>query len=461
VDPDEAALVLRAALRAGAPWAEVFVEERDAETVRLDGGWVAELRSDHDVGAAVRVVAGDTVGLAYTNRLTRQALVEAAQAAAAAATTRAVASVTAVDLTERAVAAVQRARQPPPTVPTADKVAVLRRADQAARAHHASVRDVTATHVDVDQRITVANTDGRFLRDHRVRTRLTCRVTVRRDGRTETGFDGPGLGGGLELYESDPPERIASRAAERAVQALDGQEPAVGETTVVLGPGGGGLLLHEACGHGLEADGLDRDSSIYARTVGRPVASRLVTAVDDPSRRAGFGSYGVDDEGRESSPTMLIDAGVQVGALTDAGTAARLGGAGSPNGRRASYADPPLPRMSNTYIQPGADDPAAVLADVRRGVYVTRLRGGDVNIATGEFAFSAAEAFLVERGRLTAPLSGVTLLGNGPSALAAVDALGWDLAFTEALCGKDDQWVPVSYGAPTLRIASLMVAGEG
>jgi TldD protein len=186
-----------------------------------------------------------------------------------------------------------------------------------------------------------------------------------------------------------------------------------------------------------------------------------VTAVDDPSRRAGFGSYGVDDEGLESSPTVLIDAGVQVGALTDAGTAARLGSAGSPNGRRASYADPPLPRMSNTYIQPGADDPAAVLADVQRGVYVTRLRGGDVNIATGEFAFSAAEAFLVEGGRLTTPLSGVTLLGNGPSALWAVDALGWDLAFTEALCGKDDQWVPVSYGAPTLRIASLMVAGEG
>jgi TldD protein len=458
----EAALVLRAAMRAGAPWAELFVEERDAETVRLDGGRVAELRSDRDVGAAVRVVANDTVGLAYTNRLTTAARVEAAEAAAAAAVAPAAAAgATTIDLTERAVAEVQRAQRPAGGVPIADKVDLLRCANEAARAHHSAVRDVTAIHVDVDQHIMVASSDGRLAHDHRIRTRLTCRVTASRDSRTETGFDGPGLGGGLELYEEDPPERIAVRAAERAVHALDGHDPPAGETTVVLGPGGGGLLLHEACGHGLEADGLNRDSSVYARTVGQRVASRLVTAVDDPSRPAGFGSYGIDDEGRTSSRSLLIDAGVQVGALTDSTTAARLGDAATANGRRASYANPPLPRMSNTYIEPGGDDPAAVLADVRRGVFVTRLRGGDVNVATGEFAFSAAEAYLIEDGRLTRPLTGVTLLGNGPAALAAVDAVGPDLAFTQALCGKEDQWVPVSYGAPTLRIARLMVAGQG
>jgi len=231
--------------------------------------------------------------------------------------------------------------------------------------------------------------------------------------------------------------------------------------TVVLGPGGGGLLLHEACGHGLEADGLDRDSSIYARTIGQRIASPLVTAVDDPSRPAAFGSYGVDDEGFPASRTVLIESGVQVGAMSDTASAGQVGGATTANGRRASYAEPPLPRMTNTYIEPGTDDPAAVLADVRRGLYVTRLRGGDVNVATGEFAFSAAEAYLIEHGRLTRPLTGVTLLGNGPAALAAVDAVGPDLAFTQALCGKEDQWVPVSYGAPTLRIARLTIAGQG
>jgi TldD protein len=461
LDGDSAGIVLAAALRAGAEWAELYVEEREGETVRLDGGQVAELRSDRDVGASVRAIAGDTVGLAYTNRLTTEALVEAAQAASAAASAAARdPGEVRVDLTELEVTPVQSARTPPSTVSSAHKVELLRRADSAARSYDGSVRDVTAIHVDVDQRIVVATSDGLLAHDHRVRSRLTCRVTARRDGRTETGFDGPGLGGGLELYDVDTPELIASRAAERSVNALAGSDPPVGAMPVVLGPGGGGLLLHEACGHGLEADGLDRESSIYARTVGKRIASPLVTAVDDPSRPAGFGSYGVDDEGSLSARTVLIDAGVQVGALTDRATAARSGNGITANGRRSSYAKPPLPRMSNTYIEPGLDDTAAVLADVGRGLYVTRLRGGDVNVATGEFAFSAAESYLVEKGKLTRLLTGVTLLGNGPSALAAVDAVGSDLAFTEALCGKDDQWVPVSYGAPTLRIASLTVAGN-
>jgi len=265
----------------------------------------------------------------------------------------------------------------------------------------------------------------------------------------------------MELYDDDPPEHIATRAAQRAVHALDGHEPPGGDTTVVLGPGGGGLLLHEACGHGLEADGLTRDSSIYARTMGRRIASRLVNAVDDPSQAAGFGSYGVDDEGRASTPTVLIQAGIQVGVLSDSATATRLGGLLTANGRRASYAHPPLPRMSNTYVEPGSDDPAAVLADVRWGVYVTRLRGGDVNMVTGDFAFNAAEAYLIEDGQLTRPLTAVALIGNGPAAMKAVEAVCSDTAFTQALCGKEDQWIPVSYGAPTMRISRLTVAGQG
>jgi TldD protein len=459
IDRVDATRALNAAMRAGAPWAELYVEERGSETVRLAGGWVAEIRTDRDVGAAVRVVAGETVGLAYTNRLTAEALKEAAQAAAAAAASGPD-TAAAVNLTEAAGHVVQRATLPPGDVSAAGKVRVLRRADDAARSHDSAVRDVTATHVDVTQKVLVATSDGRLARDERVRTRLTCRVTARREGRTETGFDGPGHGGGLELYETDSPEQIAVRAAGRAVLALEGREPSAAVTSVVLGPGGGGLLLHEACGHGLESDGLVRDISIYARTVGKRVASPLVTAVDDPSRPGGFGSYGIDDEGRASSRTVLLDAGRQVGALTDSATGRRFAAALTANARRASYADPPLPRMSNTYIEPGGDDPAAVVGDVRQGVYVSRLRGGDVNIATGEFAFSAAEAYLIERGRLTAPLSGVSLLGNGPAALEAVDAVCADLAFTQALCSKDDQWVPVSYGAPTMRIARLTVAGQ-
>lgn len=460
IDAEDVAVVLEAALRAGAGWAELFVESRDSETVRLDGGRVSELRSDRDVGAAVRVVRNGVVGLGYTNLLSVPALIEAAEAAAAVSDAAPGTSAAVVDLRRRDILPVQAAREPPGAAGAAVKVALLRRADDAARAHHRAVRDVTAVHVDVTQAVLVANTTGLLVEDRRFRTRLTCRVTASLDGRTESGFDGPGLGGGLELYD-DPPEEMAVRAAQRALRALAGGDPPAGEMTVVLGPGGGGLLLHEACGHGLEADCLSRDSSVFTQTVDRPIAGRLVTAIDDPSLQAGFGSYGADDEGLVSAPTLLIDAGAQVGALTDMVTAAELGGAASANGRRASYADPPLPRMSNTYIANGVDDPAAVLADVRAGVYVSRLSGGDVNAVTGEFAFNAAEAWLIEGGRLTRPLSGVTLLGNGPAALAGIDAVCDDLAFTQAMCGKDDQWVPVSYGAPTLRILGLTVAGSG
>jgi len=297
------------------------------------------------------------------------------------------------------------------------------------------------------------------LADRRVRTRMTCRVTARRDGKLETGFCGPGAGVGMEFYEHRTPEAIGSEAADRALNALAGGEPPGGVLPVVLGPSGGGLLLHEACGHGLEADGLTRNSSAFSTTPGQRVGSPLVTAVDDPALDLGYGSYGVDDEGTVAGPTTLLDSGLQVGAMTDRSTAALLDGR-SGNGRRESYAHPPLPRMSNTFITPGHDDKDAIIGGVQRGVYVAALKGGDVNIATGEFAFVASEAYLIERGEITRPLAGLSLIGNGPAAMASVEAVGDDLSFTQALCSKEGQWVPVSYGSPTLLVTSLTVTGR-
>jgi TldD protein len=262
----------------------------------------------------------------------------------------------------------------------------------------------------------------------------------------------------MELYDDGAAERVGTDAADRALRALAAVEPPVGVMPVVLGPAGGGLLLHEACGHGLEGDGLTRGSSVYASRTGRRIASGYVSAVDEPARRLGYGSYGVDDEGTAAGTTLLIDAGVQVGALTDLDSAQSLGRR-SANGRRESYAHPPVARMSNTYITPGSDPAGAILGDVRRGVYVVRLKGGDVNITSGDFAFSASEAYLIEDGELTRPLAGLVLLGNSLTALSSVDAVGDDLGFVQALCGKEEQWVPVSYGGPTLRLNGLTVSG--
>ncbi len=442
-------------------WTEVFAERTATNTVRLSGGRVAEIRSDLDLGASVRASSPLRDGFAYTNVLTRRSLLDAAEAAVIAAGGDPATGSTGADLRRRRAAPVQRARQSPADVETADKVEVLRRIDEAARAFSGHVRDVTATHVDVTQSVLVATSDGDVVSDERVRTRITCRVTARRDGRLETGFDGPGIGGGLELYDAGEPEAVGRRAAERAVRALDGVEPPQGPMPVVLAPSGGGLLLHEACGHGLEAEGLARGSSIYARSVGQQVASPLVTAVDDPSLLGGFGSYTVDDEGFPSAPTVLVEAGIQTGALTTRTDQFPVGGSRSANGRRESYAHPPLTRMSNTFILPGSEPADRLVSSMRRGVYIVRLRGGDVDVTTGEFAFSASEAFLVEQGEVVAPLLSLTLLGNGPAALRSVEAVGDDLELTQAVCGKGDQWVPVSYGSPSLLVTGLTVGGSG
>ncbi|MEJ7708081.1 MAG: TldD/PmbA family protein [Nocardioidaceae bacterium] len=309
------------------------------------------------------------------------------------------------------------------------------------------------------QDVMIATTDGLLTNDKRVRTRVTCRVTARRDGRLQTGFCGPGAGTGMELYLDWPPETVGATAADRALRGLEGTEPPRGVLPVVLGSSGGGLLLHEACAHGLEGDGLARNSSIYGATAGTLVGSRRVTAIDDPSLDLAYGSYGADDEGALTSPTTLLDSGVQVGALTDVTTANLLGRTSSANGRRESYAHPPVPRMSNTYITSGTDTTEEIIGDIKRGVYVVTLKGGDVDITTGNFAFAASEAYLIEHGSVTRPLASLTLLGNGPATLASIEAVGDDLSFTQALCGKEGQWVPVSYGSPTLLVTGLTVSG--
>jgi TldD protein len=456
--------VLMEGLRAGADWVEVFAEDRVNQTVKLDDDSVTEVRSDRDTGVGVRAIAKGRTGFAFTNALTRPSLLETARTAAMAARTTARRDgepPAPLDLRQATAPATQRARYLPTDHRPSDVAQLLRRVASSARDVSGDVDSVSVTHVAVSQDVLVATSSGQAMLDTRIRTRVTCRVTARRLGRLESGFSGPGAGTGMEYYaDENAPELIGKQAAERALRALDGAEPPSGVFPVVLGSAGGGLLLHEACAHGLEGDGLSRRTSIFATTAGQQVGSELVTAVDDPSLDGAYGSYGADDEGTLSSSTTLLAEGVQVGALTDAASAKLLDAPSSGNGRRQSYTHPPLPRMSNTYILPGRDIREALIGSVGRGVYVVGLKGGDVDTTTGGFAFTASEAYLIEGGHLTQPLVGLTLLGDGPSVLASVEAVGDDLEFTQALCGKEGQWVPVSYGSPTLLVAGLTVAGH-
>lgn len=407
------------------------------------------------------MVTSGRTGLSYTNVLTHDALLAAAEAAAAASdsVTTTGSTTTSVNLRARSASAVQRTSHPSFSVAPAEKIELLRQIDDAARAHDGAVKNVAIDHVAVEQQVWVATTDGTMTTDERVRTRVTCRATAVRDGRTGAGFCGPGVGAGMELYELHPPELIGVQAGDRAVVALEGRRSPSGAMPVILGPSGGGLLVHEACGHGLESDGFSRGTSAYSTRFGQQVGSSLITVMDDPTLPLAYGSYGCDDEGRNAGATTLIDRGVLVGTLTDRDAATTL--SGGANGRRESFAHGPLPRMSNTYIVARQSDPSAIIASVDNGVYVATIKGGDVDIITGDFSFTASEAYLIESGEVTVPLAGLTLLGNGATALGSAAAVGNDLAFAQALCGKDGQWVPVSYGSPTLLIEGLAIAGGG
>jgi TldD protein len=459
VDPSLAADVLRAALQRGGSFAELFVEERRSLGVRLDDGRIEELDRGHDRGAGVRVVRGRSSGYAYSNRLDRDSLLEAAAAARAAVEQDAPGSV--VDLREREPEVRHVAERPAVLVPAEDKVRWLREADEAARAVDPAVRQVVAGYGDTVQRVMVASSDGRLVVEERPRIRLAVQVVAARDGVFQTGFHGPALMGGAEYVDRYPPRETAERAARQAVAMLGGMAAPAGEMPVVMGPGGGGVLFHEACGHGLEADLIQKESSIYRGKIGEGLASPLVNGVDDATVLNAWGSFSFDDEGWPSHRTVLFTDGVLQGYMYDLIRAEADGVPSSGNGRRQSYAHLPIPRMTNTYILPGEASPEQVVADTASGFYAKTLGGGQVNPATGDFVFGVTEGYLIEHGEITRPVRGANLVGNGTGILQGIDAVAEDFDVFYGTCGKEGQAAPVTNGSPTLRIARMTVGGTG
>ncbi len=452
--------VLAAARSRGGDFAEVFVEEKSSVSIRLDDGKIEELTTGLDRGAGVRVGRGSSYGYAFSNRLGRDALIEAAQAAAASVTGRGSPGAV-VDLREVAPVVVHRAERPAAGVAAAVKVGWVREVDDVARSLSPEVRQVVASYGDSLQRVLIANSDGRWIEEERPRVRLVAQVVAGRDGNIQTGFHGPAGLTGVEFFDAHPPRTVAEIAARRAVTMLDSIPAPAGETMVVLAPGMGGVLFHEACGHPLEADIVDKEASVYRGRSGEQLASVLVNGVDDATVVNAWGSFSFDDEGTPSQRTVLFEGGVLRGLLSDRLRAAKLGVASSGNGRRQSYAHPPIPRMTNTYILDGASKPVEVLASTERGVYVTALAGGQTNPATGDFVFGCSEAFLIENGEVTKPVRGANLIGRAIEVMSAIDAVADDFDTWEGVCGKDGQGVPVGSGSPTLRISRITVGGTG
>jgi TldD protein len=451
--------VLAAALIRGGRFAELFAEERSGLSTRLDDGKIEELTSGLDRGAGVRVVHGSSSAYAYSNRLDRDALLEAA--AAAAAGVRGEETGTVVDLRRIDPEVVHRAERPAGDVPTEQKVTWLRDADDAARSLDPSVRQVIATYADSVQRMLVAASDGRWVEEERPRIRFIVQVVAARDGVIQTGFWGPAGLAGVEFIDQHPPRTVAERAARQAVVMLDGGPAPAGEMPVVVGPGGGGVLFHEACGHGLEADLIQKDASIYRGKLGQTLASPLVTGVDDATVPNAWGSFSFDDEGSPSRRTVLFEGGELRSFLYDRVRADLDGVASTGNGRRQSYAHLPIPRMTNSYILAGEAGANDVIRDTPTGFYAKALGGGQVNPATGEFVFGVTEGYLIENGEVTRPVRGANLVGNGTDILSTIDAVADDFEVLYGTCGKDGQGVPVGNGSPTLRISRMTVGGTG
>jgi len=459
IDQDVLQRVLAKAVRTGADFAEVYAEDKHSTSVAFDDGKVEQVTSGRDRGAGIRVIKGDTTGFAHTADLSEAGLVAAAEAAAAAAA-QGDGGVRTIALTRGAARTVSPIGQYPDDVRKADKVALLARMDDAARSSGAAIVQVSAAYGDSRQHMLVANTDGVFVTDERVRTLIRVTAVADGDSGMQTGSQSAGLTKGFELFREVDVEALARDASRMAITKLNARPAPSGAMQVVIKRGSGGVLFHEACGHGLEADIIAKGGSVYRGKQGELVASPLVTLVDDGTMTGEWGAFGYDDEGHPSQYNVLIQDGVLTDYMWDYLRARNEGRARTGNGRRQSYQHLPMVRMTNTYVLNGTEEPDDIVRATESGVYVAKLGGGSVDTASGDFVFGMTEAYLIENGEITEPLREGNLIGNGPAVLRDIDMLGNDFAMgNPGTCGKDGQGVPVGDGQPTLRVKSLTIGG--
>lgn len=459
VETDVLVKVLAKGRSTGAEFAEIYVEDKRSTSAGLDDGKVEQVTSGRDRGAGIRVVSGETTGFAHTSDLSERGLLAAAQAAATAAK-QGDGGVHTISLGPIDRHQVNNVRIAPDQVAKAHKVEMLQRVDAVARAVDGSVVQVSAGYGDSMKRILIANSDGVFSADDQVRTLFRVSVVANGDAGMQTGYDSLGHTIGFELFEEHDVEELAVRAAKRAITKLKARPAPSGSMPVVIKQGSGGVLFHEACGHGLEADLVGKGASVYRGRVGELVAAPFITLVDDGTMTGEWGAIGIDDEGHRSQRNVLIEDGVLTDYMWDYLRARKEGHRQSGNGRRQSYADLPMVRMTNTFVLNGTSEPDDIVRSTERGVYVAQLGGGSVDTASGDFVFGMTEAYLIENGEITEPLREGNLIGNGPQVLKDIDLLGNDFAMgNPGTCGKDGQGVPVGDGQPTLRVKALTIGG--
>ena len=466
IDTQIAHRLLSAALDAGGDYADLYFEYRISADYVLEEERIKNVGRGVTMGLGVRVTKGDATGYAYTEDLAYDRMEHAARTAGQIAAGGG--SVRPAAIQPVAVADLYPVATPSVIVPATEKLALLRAADKAARAADTRIVKVEASFAEQLREVLVVTSDGRLSRDRMPLIRFGIRAVAEESQGTgpakrQSGSSGGGGRYGLDYFFSSERDGAwhGREAARIAVAMLDAREAPAGELPVVLSPGDSGILLHEAVGHGLEADFNRKNTSNYSDQIGQMVASELCTVVDDGTIHHSRGSINVDDEGNPTRENVLIENGRLVGYMNDRLSARYFGVEPSGNGRRQSFRHMPMPRMTNTSLRPGAHDPEEIIRSVQRGIYAKRFSGGQVNISNGDFVFSLTESYLIEDGKITAPLKGVNLIGNGPDVLRRVDMLGNDFELSDGIwtCGKDGQSVPVGVGTPSVKISSITVGG--
>src|SRR3989338_3052932 len=449
--------LLQMALRNGGDFAEVFLEETNTTAISCEDNKIERIASGTDIGAGIRVISGTETVYVATSDTSFESLREAALKISDSISGQK--NKHKIELTPTVSTQMPTIKRRPHEVSAREKTNQAEILNKTARSFGDMVKQVTVRYMDSNQAITVANSDGVYVEDNRIRTRYFINVIAAKNGILQTGHEAPGGTVGFELFDLYPAEASARKAVERAIKMLDAPHAPAGKMMVVLSSEAGGTLIHEACGHALEADFILKGTSIFGGKVGQKVASDLVSVIDDATLSGRFGTYNFDDEGTPAQKTVLIEHGILKGFMSDKYNAKLLGIPATGNGRRQDFQHKPVPRMTNTIIAPGKMNPREIIASVKNGLLVKHMGGGEVNVANGDFVFDVTEGYLIENGKIKHPVRGAILTGSGPRVLEIIDMVGSDLGFQTGVCGKYDH-APVSDAQPTIRIPEITVGGR-
>ncbi|MEO5356039.1 MAG: TldD/PmbA family protein [Nitrospirae bacterium YQR-1] len=450
--------LIRAALSSGGDYCDVFFESKTPLSISLEDGNIEKFFVGNDTGAGIRVISRDRSCYAFTNDLSRGSLLEAAKGLSHAVKGREPKDVT-INLTRTKPIIDFQIIKPPSAVRADEKTELVKRADYAARKHGTNIRQVSVIYYDYLQSVLIANSDGAVCEDQRLQCFFAVTVVASDGAVIQSAYESAGGFTGFELFESVDVEHLALKAAERALKMLKADRVQGGRMPVVISSEAGGTMIHEAIGHGLEADLAGQGLSVYAGKLGQQVASEAVTVIDDGTMAGKRGSYRFDDEGTPSARNVLVQNGILTKYMYDRLRATKDGVSPTGNGRRESYRYQPIPRMTNTYLASGTDMPGDAVKGIKEGLFVTKMGGGQVNTVNGDFVFDVQEGYLIKDGHRGELVRGATLCGNGPDVLKSIDFISGDLGFSIGTCGKDGQGVPVTDALPTIRIPEIVVGG--